>query len=114
MTARLKALISILIVAAVFYVALQVLPPWYANYQFQSDIEQIAINESYTSRTEGEVQEIVAARARNYGIPLRADRIRVERNGSQLIISTEYTVQIDIPVYPFEMTFHPASKNRRL
>jgi hypothetical protein len=114
MTVRLKTLVSIVVIVLAVYVVVQVLPPWYANYQFQSDIEQIAIVESYTMRTEGQVQEIVAARARTYGIPLSAERIRVRRANGQLAISAEYSVHIDLPFYPFEMTFHPETKNQRL
>jgi len=111
---RLKALIGLLILGAGIYVMLQVVPVWYANYQFQSDIDQIAVTESYTGRSDGELQQIVAARAHSYGIPLRAEQIRVQRSGGQLSISAEYSVQIDVPVYPFEMRFRPSTKNRRI
>lgn len=114
MAARLKALAWILVMLAVGYVGLQVIPAWYANYQLQNDIEQIAIAESYTARPASEVQQIIAARASAYGIPLRPEQIRVQKGGGQLAISIEYTVHIDIPVYPFEVTFHPGTKNKRL
>lgn len=114
MTTRLKALIWLLVLASAMYVIFQMAPVWYANYQFQSDIEQLAVTESYSNRTEGEIQQIVAARAQSYGIPLRAEQIKVQRIGTQLAISAEYTVLIKVPVYPFEMKFHPSSKNRRL
>jgi hypothetical protein len=114
MSTRLKALIWLLVLVSAMYVAFQVVPVWYANYQFQSDLEQIAVTESYSTRTEGEIQQIIASRAQGYGIPLRPEQIRVQRIGSQLAISAEYTVHIDLPVYPFEVRFHPSTKNRRI
>jgi hypothetical protein len=114
MTTRLKALIWLLVLVSAMYVVFKVAPVWYANYQFQSDIDQIVVTESYSTRTEGELQQIVASRAKSYGIPLRPEQIRVQRIGTQLTISADYTVEIEIPGYPFEMTFHPNSKNRRI
>jgi hypothetical protein len=114
MTSRLKALLGLLVLVCAMYVAAQVAPAWYANYQFQSDLDQIAVTESYTTRSEGELQQIVATRAHGYGIPLQPEQIRVQRSGGQLFISAEYTVQIAVPVHPFEVTFRPSTKNKRI
>ena len=114
MTARLKALVWILAAVCAVYIGFQLVPVWYANYQFQNDIEQVALVESYASRSEAEIQESVAARARTYGIPINAEQVRVQRDGSQLMIWTEYTVHIDLPVYPFDVKFRPSTKNRRI
>jgi hypothetical protein len=89
-------------------------PAYYTYYQFQSDLEQAALTESYSSRSEADIQESVAARGRDYGIPLKLDQIRVRRSGNELSISAEYTVHFDFPIYPFDLTFTPATKNRRL
>ncbi len=111
---RLRALLTILIVGGGIYVGSMVLPAWYAYYRFQSDLEELAVVASYSTKSEADIQESVAARGRDYGIPLRPEQIRVSRAGNDLTISTEYTVHFDIPVYPFDLKFAPISKNRRL
>ena len=111
---RLRALLTILIVGSGIYVGSKVAPAYYTFYQFQSDLEQAAMVESYSTRPEAAIQESVAARGRDYGIPLRLDQIRVRRNGDELSISAEYTVHLDFPIYPFDLTFTPATKKRRL
>jgi hypothetical protein len=111
---RLRALLTILIVGGGIYVGSKVAPAYYTYYQFQSDLEQAAITESYTTRSEANIQESVAARGRDYGIPLRLEQIRVRRSGNELSISTEYTIHIDLPIYSFDLKFAPMTKNRRI
>ncbi len=111
---RLKSLLIILIVGGGIYVGSKVAPVYYTYYQFQSDLEQAAMTESYTTRSEADIQQSVATRGRDYGIPLRLEQIRVRRAGNELSISTEYTIHLDFPVYPFDLKFAPSTKNRRL
>ena len=111
---RLKALLTILIACGCIYVGSKVAPAYYTYYRFQSDLEQAGMAESYSTRSEAEIQESVAARGRDYGIPLKLDQIRVRRTGDELSISAEYTIHFDLPIYPFDLRFAPATKNRRL
>jgi hypothetical protein len=111
---RLRALLTILIVCVCIYVGSKVAPAYYTYYRFQSDLEQAGMAESYSTRSEAAIQESVAARGRDYGIPLKLDQIRVRRTGDELSISAEYTIHLDFPIYPFDLKFAPATKNRRL
>ncbi len=111
---RLRALLTILIVGGAIYVGSKVVPAYYTYYQFQSDLEQVAMTESYSTRSEADIQESIAARGRDYGIPLKLEQIRVRRDGNELSISAEYTVHLDFPIYPFDLKFTPMTKNRRL
>ena len=111
--ARLKALLTILIVGSGIYVGSKVAPVIYNYYQFQSDLEQVAMLASYTTKSETEVQESVLARARDYDIPLRKEQVWVKRSGEELSIAARYTIHLDIPVYPFDLNFTPATKAMR-
>ena len=110
---RLRSLLIVLIVCGGIYVGSKVAPAYYTYYRFQSDLEQAGMAESYSTRSEAEIQESVAARGRDYGIPLKLDQIRVRRTGDELSISAEYTIHFDLPIYPFDLRFAPATKNRR-
>lgn len=111
---RLKALLLIAILCSALYVGSQVAPAVYSYYQFQNDLEQAVITESYSTRSEGEIQDSIVARGHDYGIPIRPDQIKVRRDGTELSISAEYTVHFDIPIHPFDLTFTTAKKNRRI
>ena len=111
---RLKALIGVVLVVAVFYAAWQLLPPYISNYQFQDDINNEALINSYSSKSEMDISATLAKKAAEYGIPLKAEQIHVQRNGQELAIWADYSVHIDLPGFPLDLNFHPATKNKRI
>ena len=110
---RLKALIGVVLVIAAFYTAWMVLPPYISNYQFQDDVQNEALINTYSNKSEQDIRNTLAKKAAEYGIPLKAEQIYVQRAGSELAIWADYTVHVDLPGYPLDLKFHPASKNKR-
>jgi hypothetical protein len=111
---RLKALFGVLAVVAVVYTAWMVLPPYISNYQFQDDIQNEALIDSYSNKTEQDIRNTLAKKAAEYGIPLQAEQINVQRSGAELFIWADYTVHLDLPGFPLDLKFHPATKNKRI
>ena len=111
---RLKALIGVLLVVAAFYAAWLLLPPYINNYQFQDDITNEALINSYSNKSELDIRNTLAKKAADYGIPLKAEQIHVQRNGLELSIWADYTVHVDVPGLPLDLKFHPATKNKRI
>lgn len=111
---RLKSLITIIVVAAAIYTSYKVVPVFYNNYSFQNELENTVLVESYVSRPERQIQELVAAKAAALNIPISPEEVVVRRDGMQLTISTEYSVHIDIPIWPFDLKFSPSTQNRRI
>ena len=111
---RLKAVVGVLLVVAAFYAAWMLLPPYVNNYQFQDDIRNEALMNSYTTKTEQDIRDGLARKAAEYGIPLRPEQIFVQRTGAELSIWADYSVHVDLPGFPLDLQFHPATKNRRI
>jgi len=111
---RLKALFGLFVVVAVSYTAWMVLPLYVNNYQFQDDIQNEALLNSYSNKTEQDIRNTLAKKAAEYGIPLKAEQINVQRNGPELSIWADYTVHVDLPGFPLDLRFHPATKNKRI
>ncbi len=109
-----KALFGVFVVAAMVFLAYKVIPPYFANYQFEDVITNETQMNSYSQKSDQEIRDSVVKKARDLDIPLTSDQVKVQRNGSELAISADYTVHIDIPVYPFDLHFTPASKNKRI
>ncbi len=109
-----KALFGLFVVVAIFYLAYKVMPPYFANYQFEDVVDNEAKMNSYNQKSEQEIRDGLLKKAHDLDIPLTADQVKVQRMGSELAISADYTVHIDIPVYPFDLHFTPASKNKRI
>ncbi|HWR16953.1 MAG TPA: DUF4845 domain-containing protein [Terriglobales bacterium] len=110
-----KALIALAVVVSAFYVGVKVVPVYFNYYQFQDAIEEEARIQSYTGKTESDMRETVWKKAQQLELPLTSpEQIKVERQGTAVTISTEYTVHIDIPVHPFDLTFAPTTKNKQI
>lgn len=111
---RLKALFGVGLVVAAFYTAWMLLPPYVNNYQFQDDIQNEALINSYSNKSEQDIRITLAKKAAEYGIPLAPEQINVLRNGAELSIWVDYTVHVDLPGFPLDLKFHPATKNKRI
>jgi len=68
---------------------------------------------SYSGKREGDMRETVWKKAKQLELPLNSSEdIKVQRNGSTVAISTQYTVHIDAPFHPFDLNFTPATQNK--
>ena len=112
--ARIKGLLSIAIVLLGVYILWLMLPPYYNSYQLQDFVESEARLNSYTTKTEQEILDGVVKRAHELDIPLTENQVKVMRSGSELSISAEYSVHVDLPMHPIDLHFAPASKNKRI
>ncbi len=109
-----RSLFGVLVVVAVFYTAWKIIPPYFNEYQFEDAIAAEARFSSYNqTRTEQDIRDAMAKKAAEYDLPLKADDIHVTRSGPEITIWADYTVHVDLPGYPFDLKFHPNSKNKR-
>ncbi len=111
---RVKSLLGLLMVVAAFYVAWQIFPPYYNNFQFQDEIDSTTRMNSYTTKSEQDIKEALVKKARELDIPLTQDQIQVMRSGNELSISADYSVHVELPGYPLDLHFTPKSKNKKI
>ena len=111
----LKLLVALGVIAAAVYVGFQVVPPIFANYQFQDAIQNEAVLQAYSNKSEDEIRQTIFKKAQDLEIPIHEEQINVQRVGSggsgSLAISVDYTVHVDLPYYPLDLEFRPASKS---
>jgi len=116
--ASFKAVLGFVVIAAVIYGSWLVIPPYFANYQFQDDIKNTALHDMYGTKTEEDIRQGVFKRAKALEIPLTEEQIKVKRIGNSgsgsLLIDVDYTVRVDMPGYPLDLHFHPSSENKGL
>lgn len=111
----LRGLIAIFIVVAAIYVGVQVVPVYFNYYQFQDAMEEEARIQSYTGKSESDMRETMWKKAQQLELPIASpEAIKVERTGTSVAISTEYTVHIDLPVHPFDLKFEATTKNKQI
>ncbi len=111
----LKSLFVFLVLILVADTLWQVVPPLFNNYQFEDAIRQEAMAASYNPRSsEDDIQENVLRKAADLNVPLNRDQLQVRREGTMVSISAAYTVHINVPLYPFDMSFTPSTQNKAM
>src|SRR5215467_3880592 len=100
---KVKGLIGLVLILAVFYVAWNLVPPYFHNYQLQDDLDDIARRNSYTTATDEDVKRIVIAKAANNSITLKEDQIVVSRTANGLGITVKYRIHVDMIMHPMDI-----------
>jgi len=112
----LKLILGFGVVAAMVLVAIKVIPPCFANYQFEDTLKADAVQATYSTRTEEDIRNTVIKHAHDYDIPLTPQQVHVTRVGGfgtgTLNIEAEYSVPIELPGYSTTLNFHPSSSNK--
>lgn len=111
---KLKGIIGFLVIFAGIYVGWKLIPPYFHNYEFQDNLDEIARRNSYTTKTDDDVRAVVIQEAGSFDIPLREDQISISRNGDGMGISIHYHVHVDMVVHPMDLDFTVNSVNKRL
>lgn len=113
--ARTKTLLGLIIVAALVYSAIKIVPVYVNNYDMQDAMQEEArfVFNPNTGRPKSldEIRGELVKKAEALGLPLDSDSINVNQNGSKITISADYTVQVDLVVYQFSLHFHPQADN---
>ncbi len=111
-----KLCFGIFVIIAAIYLGVELVPLYYANYEFQGDIKTEALTSTYTPKTEADIRESVFKLAKEYEIPITKEGIKVQRAGDlgsgTVTIDAPYTVHLDIPGYPFDLHFDPNTQNK--
>jgi len=111
-----KLIIGISVIVVSVYLGAELIPVYYSNYQFQDVIKTEATLETYTTKSEADIQDTIFKKALDLEIPLAKDQIKVQRHGVQgtgsLTIVAPYTVHVELPGYPLDLHFDPSTENK--
>ena len=98
-------------VATAFYLLWKIMPPYVQAYQFQEELQTIARNNEYSLLDENGIRDQVKAKIVEIGVPVNPEAVVIQKGGGDCTIGVNYTVHVDALVHPFDMNFHPATKN---
>ena len=111
-----KLIFGLFVIVLCVYLGAELIPVYYANYQFQDDIKTEAMLQTYTTKPEAEIQDSIFKKAQELQIPLSKDQIKVQRHGStgtgSLTIRAPYIVHLDLPGYPMDLHFDASTENK--
>jgi hypothetical protein len=111
-----KLVLILALLATSVYVGAELIPPYFANYEFQDTLDTEARLGTYSTKGDDVIRDAVFRKAQDLEIPVSKDEIKVQRTGNlgngSVVIETDYTVHVDLPGYPMDLHFHPQSKNK--
>jgi hypothetical protein len=93
-----KMVFGIILILTCIFVGAQLIPVYYANYEFQDVVKTEATLETYTTKPEADIQEMLYKKAQSLQIPLNKDQ-------------APYIVHVDLPGYPMDLHFDPSTEN---
>jgi hypothetical protein len=110
-----NAIIALLVLAALAFVAWQTIPPYVGNYKLQDHIRQLAIQAAARTKpvTPDEIRNDVVAYAQDQGLPVTASNVKVVVT-NKVSIDLDYTVPVDLKVYTLQLHFTPSAEDRSL
>ena len=108
----LKALFGLCVIVGGMYLAWMAFPPYFNNYQLSDSIDEISHFATYNRQTDEDIRANVLKEAHSLRINLQPEQVKIQRMQDEVVIWADYTVHIDLPYRPFDLDFHPASKNK--
>lgn len=110
---NLGCLFTLLILVALGYAAYKFVPHYMSHFELKDALNEIAVYRAAGTRAGSEkqtIQDEVMAKAKELGIPLKREDIKVRQEMEKVYITVKYTVPVDLPnqVYnlDFEFTGH--------
>jgi hypothetical protein len=111
---RLNTLVTLLIVGAMIFVLVKVVPPYVNNYQLQDSMQTEAKFALANKKSIDDIQVDIWKKIQDIGIPATQDSIVVTSQQNVVTISVNYTVPINLIVYQFAIPFHPTADNHSI
>ncbi|MBI4443288.1 MAG: DUF4845 domain-containing protein [Acidobacteria bacterium] len=109
-----SAILSLLFVGVLIFLAFKLLPPYISNYQFQAAIEDMVRIATYSPVSEQEIRQTVMQRADEMGIMLDDRQVIVQKAKSSVNISVQYEVPVDLLAREIVLSFNPSAGNRNI
>jgi len=109
-----SAVLALLFVGALIFLAFKLLPPYINNYQFQDELENIVRTATYSPVSEQDVRQTVKKRAGEMGIVLDDRQVVVRKDRSSVSIAVQYEIPVDLLAREIVLSFNPSAGNRNI
>jgi hypothetical protein len=112
----LGCLFSFLVLGMLAYLGYKFVPPYVSHYELKDALDEFAVYEvagaGVAKRgTALDTQEVVIHKAKEMGIKLEKENIKIERMTDKIFIHVNYSVPIDLPNGVYQLKFDFTSHN---
>lgn len=109
-----KAILALLLLLVGGFVLYKVLPAYWDNYKLGQMLDEQAVTYTYTNNSEQDIATAIAEKASHLDVMISPEQVKVQRGAGELAITVEYSVHIDLPVYPLDLNFKTATRNHNV
>jgi len=107
-----RTAVAVVLLGILAVIAARLAPPYVRNHQLKAYLQQLSQNPETASLT-GEMLRIrVVDRARQLGLPVRSEQVRVDRGASFTSIELRYVVPVDVYVSTVDLHFRSRARWR--
>jgi hypothetical protein len=113
---KLNLLITLIVLAALAFTAIKIVPVYVEAYQFQDSIEaesRFALT-GYPKKSLDDIKDDIFKKVQELDIPAKREDIRLNVTNGSVEIGLDYTVPIDLKFYQFNLQFHPHADNHTI
>jgi hypothetical protein len=113
---KINLVITLLVLGAMVFAGVKIVPIYFAKYQFQDSVEsesRFALT-GYPKRSVDDIKDDVFKKAQELGIPVQRDAIQVVVGNGTVDIAVDYSVPIDLAVYQWTPQFHVQADNHSI
>src|SRR5579863_1582433 len=112
---KLRAIVWTLILAAFVFVCAKIIPPYYANYQFEDWLKTQVPFLMVNHTTDDALVAAIIKEMKSEGVTVTKENIKILQNTSQGInVQIDYNVPVDLIVYSTNLHFTPAMNSQAL
>ena len=103
-TGRIRALLTLLVLAAIAYFGMQVIPVYWRAIQMQDATQTIVTQAVSQNLRDNDVRARLEEKAGEFSLPDNK-KIELMHNGKKMIVRVSYTHDIVLPFYTYPWTF---------
>jgi hypothetical protein len=107
-------LFSLLLIVALGYVGYKFVPHYMSHYELKDALNEIAVYRAAGTQSgsgKQTIQEEVIAKAKELGISLKREDIKVRQENEKVYITVKYTVPVDLPNQVYNLNFEFTGHN---
>ena len=112
---NLKGFAVVLLIGAVIFLGVKLLPPFFENYNLNADTDNMVLQYTYAqAATPDAIKADVIAKAKEHDITLADEDVDVDRTQSGVTINVHYVVPVKVPGREINLSFNFTSGNKMI
>jgi hypothetical protein len=109
-----KSIFTLLLLLVGGFVMYKVVPAYWDDFKLGRLLEEQSQIDTYNSSSNEDIATSIARKAGELNVPLSPEQVKIQRGVGDLTITAEYTVHVDLPLYPLDLNFKTSTKNKNV